>query len=40
LSTIFIFVLAAMFLKEKPSVRKLIAVALAFAGALLISVKF
>ncbi|MDD8025959.1 MAG: DMT family transporter [Acidobacteriota bacterium] len=40
LSTIFIFVLAAMFLKEKPTVRKLIAVALAFAGALLISVKF
>jgi len=38
LSTIFIFVLAALFLKEKPTGRKVLAVALAFTGALMISV--
>lgn len=40
LSTIFIFILAAIFLKEKPTPLKLAAVALAFAGAILISVPF
>ncbi len=38
LSTIFIFVLGALFLKERTTPLKLVAVALAFAGALLISV--
>jgi drug/metabolite transporter (DMT)-like permease len=37
LSTIFIFVLAAVFLKEKPTPRKILAVGLAFAGAVLVS---
>ncbi|MCX6561581.1 MAG: DMT family transporter [Candidatus Aminicenantes bacterium] len=37
LSTIFIFVLAALFLKEKPTPRKILAVALAFIGAVLVS---
>lgn len=38
LSTIFIFVLAALFLKEKATPRKVAAVVLAFLGALLVSV--
>jgi drug/metabolite transporter (DMT)-like permease len=37
LSTIFIFVLAAIFLKEKPTPRKILAVGLAFVGAVLVS---
>jgi drug/metabolite transporter (DMT)-like permease len=40
LSTIFIFVMAALFLKEKATPRKVAAVVLAFLGALLVSVPF
>jgi drug/metabolite transporter (DMT)-like permease len=38
LNTIFIFILAAIFLKEKITPLKLICVALAFAGAMLVSI--
>jgi drug/metabolite transporter (DMT)-like permease len=38
LNTIFIFILAAIFLKERVSLVKLAAVVLAFAGAVLVSV--
>jgi drug/metabolite transporter (DMT)-like permease len=40
LNTIFIFILAAVFLKEKITPSKLTAVALAFAGAMLVSIPF
>jgi len=37
LNTIFIFILAAIFLKEKVSTAKLAAIAMAFAGAFFVS---
>ena len=40
MSTIFIFILAAIFLKERITPIKLAAVLLAFAGAILVSVPF
>jgi drug/metabolite transporter (DMT)-like permease len=40
LNTIFIFALAAIFLKERITLLKLAAVTLAFAGAMLVSIRF